>query len=224
MTEAGSHHYTRPDDRPELIANTSGRACAGYEVRIFSEQDRDVELPHGEVGLVAGRGAGLMLGYFDDQAATEESFNRDGWFLTGDLGSLDGAGNLTITGRKKDVVIRGGHNIFPAKIEALALGHEAVDKVAAVPVADERLGERVCLAVTLKPGATLEPSALLDHLAAAGLSRYDMPEYYLPLDALPLMPSGKIWKRRLVEWLESGQVTPVPVRFVPGPPGGGEAR
>ncbi len=223
MTEAGSHHYTRPDDPAEIVVRTSGRACAGYEVRIFSRDEPDRELPNGEVGQIGGRGAGLMLGYFDDQTGTEESFNRGGWFLTGDLGWLDDAGNIRITGRKKDIIIRGGHNIFPAKIEALALRHPALDKAAAVPVPDERLGERVCLVVVLEPGAVLEPDGLLEHLDESGLSRYDMPEYVLMLDEIPLMPSGKIFKRRLVEWVESGRVTPTPVRFTRKRPPAGEA-
>src|SRR5258707_12197755 len=106
---------------------------------------------------MGGRGASLMLGYFDDQAATEAAFNRDGWFMTGDLGWVDENGYLRITGRKKDVIIRGGHNISPAKIEALAATHVSVQRVAAVPVADQRLGERVCLAVMFQPGRAASP-------------------------------------------------------------------
>ena len=105
-----------------------------------------------------------MLGYFGGQEVTENSFNRDGWFMSGDLGSLDADGNLTIQGRLKDLIIRGGHNIYPAHIEALALRHPAVEKVAAFPVADERLGEKVCIAVI----GSIEAGALLAHLAARG--------------------------------------------------------
>ena len=75
-------------------------------------------MPAGTVGQIGGRGASLMLGYFDDQTATETSFNASGWFMTGDLGTLDAEGYLRVTGRKKDVIIRGGHNIYPARIEA----------------------------------------------------------------------------------------------------------
>jgi acyl-CoA synthetase (AMP-forming)/AMP-acid ligase II len=126
MTEACSHHYTRMDDDPRLIIETSGKACDGYEIRIFDRDNPDRELPAGEVGQIGGRGASLMLGYFDDQASTEASFNTAGWFMTGDLGWMDENGYLRITGRKKDVIIRGGHNIFPARIEALAMRHGAV--------------------------------------------------------------------------------------------------
>jgi acyl-CoA synthetase len=215
MTEAGSHHYTLPGDDASLIVGSSGKACAGHEAKIFAREDPDKELPAGETGQIGGRGASLMLGYFADQAATEDSFNAAGWFMTGDLGWMDEAGYLRITGRKKDVIIRGGHNIFPAKIENLAMRHGAVDKAAVIPVPDPRLGEKVCLAVTVKPGHEADPDELLRHLDAVGLSRYDMPEYFLRLDEMPLMPSGKIFKRRLLEWLDEGRATPSPVRFRP---------
>jgi acyl-CoA synthetase len=213
MTEAGSHHYTRPDDDPDLIVGTSGQACAGYEVGIFSQEDPDVELPAGEVGQIGGRGASLMLGYFGDQLVTEASFNSTGWFMTGDLGVLDEAGYLHIRGRKKDLIIRGGHNIYPARIENLALRHDDVAQVAVIPVPDERLGEKVCLVVTAVAGRDVDPEKLLLHLDAAGLSRFDMPEYFAQVPAMPLMPSGKVLKRRLVDSLGEGQLVPIPVRF-----------
>ena len=215
MTEAGSHHYTLPDDDASRICETSGRACSGYEVKIFAQDDPDRELAPRETGQIGGRGASLMLGYFDDQEATETSFNASGWFMTGDLGWMDEQGYLRITGRKKDVIIRGGHNIYPARIEALAMRHPAVDKAAALPVADERLGEKVCLAVVLREPATLAPADLLEHLDEAGLSRFDMPEFVLMLDRLPLTPSGKILKRDLVSGVVEGRFTPIPVRFTP---------
>jgi acyl-CoA synthetase (AMP-forming)/AMP-acid ligase II len=217
MTEAGSHHYTLPGDDPAMIVGSSGRACAGYEVRIFSREDPEKELPPGEAGQIGGRGASLMLGYFDDQTATESSFNTTGWFLTGDLGWMDEAGYLRITGRKKDVIIRGGHNIFPAKIENFALRHDGVAKAAVVPVPDERLGEKVCLVVQARPGLELDAQELLAHLDDAGLSKFDMPEYFAQVEDLPLMPSGKILKRRLVEWIDEGRLAPSPVRFAPAP-------
>jgi acyl-CoA synthetase (AMP-forming)/AMP-acid ligase II len=214
MTEAGSHHYTLPDDDPEMIVGSSGIACAGYEIAIFSREDSEQILPPGEVGQIGGRGASLMLGYFDDQNATESSFNAGGWFLTGDLGWMDERGYLRITGRKKDVIIRGGHNIFPAKIENLAMRHPGVAKAAAVPVPDERLGEKVCLIVQMQSGHEVDAQDMLAHLAQAGLSKYDMPEYLAAVDELPLMPSGKVLKRRLIDWLDEGRVSPVAVRSV----------
>jgi len=212
MTETCSHQYTLPADDPKLIIETSGRACPGYEIRIWRADDPDVEAAVGEIGQIGGRGASLMLGYFDDQAATEDAFNAHGWFMTGDLGWVDRNGYLRITGRKKDVIIRGGHNIYPARIEALAMRHEAVERAAAIPVRDPRLGEKVCLAVMFRAGRRLEPDELLAHLDAAGLSRYDMTEYVLELAHIPLTPSGKMKKRDLVAGIEQGRLTPAPVR------------
>ena len=211
MTENGAHQYTLPDDAVETVTDTCGRACAGYEVRIFDPEDADVELPVGATGEIGGRGACLMLGYFGDQRASEASFNRDGWFMTGDLGMLDASGRLSIVGRKKDLIIRGGRNIHPARIENLARSHAAVLNVAAFPVPDTRLGEKVCIAVVVRPGTTLSCDELLRHLAACGLSKYDMPEYYAALDALPLTASGKILKRALAEQVMAGTLRPVTV-------------
>ena len=215
MTETCSHQYTLPTDDPKLIIESSGRCCAGYEIRIFRQDDPDAEAGIGEIGQIGGRGASLMLGYFDDQAATEDSFNAQGWFMTGDLGWVDERGYLRVTGRKKDVIIRGGHNIYPARIEALALRHPAVARAAAFPVADPRLGEKVCIAVAVREGAGVTPDELLQHLDAAGLSRYDMPEYVLLSDAIPLTSSGKVLKRELVAQVQDGRVQPIPVRWRP---------
>jgi len=214
MTENGAHQYTLPDDAIETIVDSCGAACAGYEVRIFDAENADIEAQPGAIGEIGGRGACLMLGYFDDQRATEQAFNRDGWFMSGDLGTFDARGRLTVVGRKKDIIIRGGRNIHPARIEDLARAHPAVLKTAAFPVADARLGEKVCLAVVLRADAALSPDDLLAHLAVRGLSKYDMPEYYLALDALPLTPSGKILKRALVEQVRAGVLHPMAVRYL----------
>jgi acyl-CoA synthetase len=215
MTEAGSHHYTLPTDSPDRIVETSGRACPGYDIKIWSQDNPDVEVPAREIGQIGGRGASLMLGYFDDQTATEESFNAHGWFMTGDLGWVDEAGYLRVTGRKKDLIIRGGHNIYPIRIENLAMQHEAVERAAVLPVPDPRLGEKVCLAVMLRTGAEVTPDELLAHLNASGLSRYDMPEYFLELDEIPLTASGKIFKRDLVTEVRDGRLKPIPIRWHP---------
>jgi acyl-CoA synthetase len=213
MTENGSHQYTLPDDDATTIVETCGRAARGYETRIFSQENPDVALPVGEVGEIGTRGALLMLGYFDNQLATEASFNRDGWFLSGDLGTLDERGCLRIVGRKKDLIIRGGHNIHPARIEDLAHRHPAVARAAAFGVPDERLGEKVCLALIVREGEHVGAEAMLDHLHAVGLSKYDMPEWFIVMDAFPLTASGKILKRELAEWAKSGRIKPSPVRW-----------
>jgi acyl-CoA synthetase len=213
MTESCGHQYTMPEDDTRLIMETSGKCCASYELRVFKEDDRDTEAAPGEVGQLGGRGASLMLGYFDDQQATEDAFNKSGWFMTGDLGSIDEQGYLRIAGRSKDIIIRGGHNIHPARIEELATRHAAVKRAAALPVKDSRLGEKVCLAVVFHSGKAIAPEDLLAHLDAAGLSKYDMPEYFLRLDEMPLTPNGKMFKRAIVDWIEGGQVMPEPIRF-----------
>jgi acyl-CoA synthetase (AMP-forming)/AMP-acid ligase II len=213
MTENCGHQYTMPDDEPRLIIETSGKCCASYELRVFKADDPDTEAAPGEVGQLGGRGASLMLGYFDDQAATEDAFNKSGWFMTGDLGTIDAQGYLRIAGRSKDIIIRGGHNIHPARVEELATRHPAVLRAAAVPVKDARLGEKVCLAVVNRPGQSVTPDELLAHLDAVGLSKYDMPEYFLRLDEIPLTPNGKMYKRAIVDWIKEGRVTPEPIRF-----------
>ncbi len=212
MTEACSHHYTMPDDAPSIVTGTSGRACPGYEVAIFDADDPTTQLRPGAIGQIGGRGASLMLGYFDDQAATETAFSAQGWFMTGDLGRLDERGYLQVIGRLKDVIIRGGHNIHPARIEMLAMRHPQVQRAAVVGVKDERLGEKVCIVVSAKNGDRIEPDQLLSHLHAEGLSRYDMPEYFLQINEMPLSASGKVLKRALVDSMSSA-LRPQPVRW-----------
>lgn len=212
MTENGSHQYTLPSDAAETIVATCGRACSGYEIRLWRQDNPDQEVAAGEIGEIGGRGALLTLGYFDNQRATESSFNAHGWFMSGDLGRFDAQGNLQVVGRMKDLIIRGGHNIFPARVEDLAHRHPDVVKAAAFPIADERLGERVCLAVIAKtqPGPGVQE--MLAHLDASGLSKYDMPEFYIVMPEFPLTASGKILKRELVAWAKEGRIQPISCR------------
>jgi acyl-CoA synthetase len=210
MTECSSHQYTHPDDSQSVWVSTCGRGGPGYDVRIWDPENQDRELPQGQTGEIGGRGAVMMLGYFGNQAATEKTFNRHGYLLSGDLGSFDAAGNLRIEGRAKDLIIRGGHNIYPSRIEALALTHPAVEKAAAFGIADDRLGEKVCLAVI---GQILSAD-MLAHLAAEGLSKFDMPEWFIAVAGMPMTASGKILKRELAEMVKSGELTAEPVRYV----------
>ncbi|CAN5470847.1 medium-chain fatty-acid--CoA ligase [soil metagenome] len=206
MTENGSHQYPLPTDEVDAIVSTCGRACKGYEVRLWKQDNPDVECEAGEIGEIGGRGGLLMLGYFDNQAATEQSFNSKGWFLSGDLGQFDERGCLRIVGRKKDLIIRGGRNIFPSSIEDCALRHPGILKAAAYPVEHPRLGEQVCLAVIARGNARLTSASVLDHLRQAGLSRYDMPEKFVVLETFPLTASGKVLKRELVEMTRAGSL------------------
>lgn len=208
MTENSSHQYTHPGDDADTIVNTCGRGGRSYEVRLFDPADPDKAVGPGELGHIGGRGAALMLGYLGNQTATEGSFNSDGWFLSGDLGIMDVNGNLRIEGRLKDLIIRGGHNIYPSHIEAMAVRHAEAGRVAAFPVPDDRLGERVCIAVS----GAIEPIELMEHLRREGLSKYDMPEYFLRVEEFPLTASGKILKRELVLQVQRGQLHPQPMR------------
>ena len=212
MTENGSHQYTLPNDDIATITKTCGKACKGYEIKLWNQANPNEEVGPGEVGEIGGRGAVLTLGYFANQAATENSFNDGGWFLSGDLGQFDEKGNLLIVGRKKDLIIRGGHNIHPSHVEALAIRHKGVKLVAAFGIADERLGEKVCLAVVPGP-EDLTGEEMLEHLAKEGLSKFDMPEYFISLEQFPMTASGKILKRELVEWVKAGRIKPTPVRW-----------
>jgi acyl-CoA synthetase len=213
MTENGSHNYTRPGDPLDAITGTCGKPCATYEIAIFQQDSRDVAVAAGEVGEIGGRGAMRMLGYFANQEATEAAINAGGWFMSGDLGRIDARGDLEIVGRAKDIIIRGGHNIHPARIEDLAMRHPDVQKAAAVAMPDERLGEKVCLIVTATAGAGPDGEAVLAHLHASGLSKFDMPEYFACMDALPLGPTGKILKRELATLVRNGSIIAMPVRW-----------
>jgi acyl-CoA synthetase len=139
--------------------------------------------------------------------------NRSGWFMSGDLGRVDAGGRLQVIGRKKDVIIRGGRNIYPSRIEDAARSHPAVLQAAAFPMPDERLGEKVGLAVVLREGSALAGEELLAHLDRRGISRYDMPEFYAVLEAIPMTPSGKYFKRGLIEEVRAGRIRPEAVRW-----------
>jgi len=213
MTENGSHQYTLPTDDVETITSTCGRSCRAYEIKLFRQDNPDLEVAPGQIGQIGGRGAMRMLGYFGNQSATEAVMNADGWLMSGDLGCFDEHGNLHVVGRLKDVIIRGGHNIHPAQIEDLALKHAAVLKAAAVGVADERLGERVCLVITPRGESAPAAEELLHHLHGQGLSKFDMPEFFAVLRAMPLGPTGKILKREIAALIRDGRLVPQPVRW-----------
>ncbi len=215
MTENGSHQFTSPNDQAKTIVETCGRAAYGYETKIVDQHNADIDVAVGEVGEIVTKGALLMLGYYNNQIATEDSFNRSGWFLSGDLGTIDENGCLRIVGRKKDLIIRGGHNIHPSHIEELSYRHPAVLKCAAFSVPDTRLGEKVALGIILKEGvARMTAEEFLHHLYVTGLSKYDMPEYFGIFNSFPLTASGKILKREIQDQYQSGTIQLSPVRFI----------
>lgn len=211
MTENCAHQYTRPQDPPEKIMNTCGKVCAGYEVQIFDADNPDTPVKPGDIGQVGGKGASLMLGYFEDEAASKACLNSGNWFMTGDLGHHDDNGYLHITGRMKDMIIRGGHNINPGRIEDFVMQHEAIERVAVFSIPDERLGERICLAVMFRPGKVASAAEILKQIAKAGLSRYEMPEYFIALPEIPVMPNGKVRKLDIMQRVRNGEITPKPV-------------
>lgn len=177
----------------EHLAATTDGAIVDYEVRIVDCEDRD--LPDGQEGEILARGPGMLMGY-GDEAQTREAITADGFFRTGDLGVRTAQGAITITGRKKDLIIRGGENISAKEIEDVLNAHPQVREAAIVSMPHERLGEGVCAFVVLD-GAGPLASALADHVAASGLARQKIPERFEFRAELPRTPSGKIRKDML---------------------------
>jgi HIP---CoA ligase len=184
LTEAVVATMCRPGDAPETVARTCGRAAAGFEVRID---------PAGEVLL---RGPNLMLGYLDDPVATAEAIDPDGWLHTGDVGTLDPAGYLTITDRLKDMYICGGFNVYPAEVEQVLARLDGVAESAVVGVPDDRLGEVGRAYVVARVGQVLSEDAVTG-FCRERLANYKVPRQVRFRDALPRTPSGKVLKRLL---------------------------
>ncbi|WP_245644076.1 AMP-binding protein [Paraburkholderia oxyphila] len=175
----------------ERRAYTDGRIQPGSQVRIVDELDN--ELVGGCDGEILIKGPELFVGY-TDLALNATAFTPDGWFRTGDIGHLDENGYLTITDRKKDIVIRGGENISSLEVERVLATHPAVRDVAVVAQPDERYGERVCAVVVLKENASLDLSALQSHFIAAGVAKQKTPEHLCIVTELPRTASGKVRK------------------------------
>ena len=195
MTETtGTISMCRHDDPPEVIAGTVGRPIPGVEVRVVD--DRGEDQPPGTPGEFWVRGFNLMRGYFDDPAATAAAMTPDGWLRTGDVGFVDGSGNLHITDRKKDMFIVGGFNAYPAEIEAALLGHPGVAQVAVVGIPDDRLGE-VGVAFVVPAAATgLDPDGLIAW-SRERMANFKVPRQVVLCEALPLTASGKVMKHEL---------------------------
>ena len=185
----------RPDADFETIAGTVGKPLPGVEVHIAGA-------PLADRGEILVRGPNVMQGYFEDPAATAETIDAEGWLHTGDVGQFDGAGNLRILDRIKDVVIVGGFNAYPAEIENALRPHPAVADVAVFGTRDSRLGEVCVAAVVLQPGATLTLPELTAW-ARERVANYKVPRHLLLLDALPRNALGKILKFVLRAQFES---------------------
>ena len=190
MTENGAVTVTRPEDPPEKAFETDGRPLPGMEVRTVDAQDRP--LPAGEEGRLQVRGCSNFVGYL--RRPDLDAVDADGWFDTGDLARIDADGYVRITGRAKDIIIRGGENIPVVEIEGLIYKHPDVQDVAIVAMPDERLGERACAFVTAKPGTTLTLQGVVDYLGQQHVSKNYLPEHLEVLAELPRTASGKIQK------------------------------
>jgi long-chain acyl-CoA synthetase len=172
---------------------TVGLPIFGVEIRCFDEHDRPV--PAGERGEVVVRGPNVMKGYYDRPEATAEAM-RGGWFRTGDIGQFDADGYLAIVDRKKDMILRGGSNVYPREVEDVLMTHPAVSLAAVIGVPDERLGEEVKAFVVLKPGS----SATADELVAWGreqMASFKYPRVVEIRESLPIGATGKVLKRNL---------------------------
>jgi acyl-CoA synthetase (AMP-forming)/AMP-acid ligase II len=176
----------------ERLAATTDGEVVDYDVRIVDHDDHD--LPRGAEGEILARGPGMMMGYAD-QAQTAEAITPDGYFRTGDLGVLSADGAITITGRKKDLIIRGGENISAKEIEDVLHSHPAVREAAVVAMPHDRLGEGVCAYVILCGDA--DAAALAAHVGASGMAKQKIPERFEIVDDFPRTASGKVRKDQL---------------------------
>ncbi|MEE8581963.1 MAG: FadD3 family acyl-CoA ligase [Myxococcota bacterium] len=181
----------RYDDDPETIALTSGRAIPGVEVRCVKSDGEEVA--RGEPGEVVVRGYNVMQGYFDDEAATAETIDADGWLHTGDVAVMDPRGYLRITDRIKDMFIVGGFNCYPAEIENLMYGSGKVAQVAVVGIPDERMGEVGMAYVVPAPQETLTPDAVIAW-CRENMANYKVPRVVEIVDDLPTNAAGKVMK------------------------------
>ena len=171
-----------------------GTPIRGVEMRVVDASG--AEVPPGEVGEIAIRGHNIMKGYLNKPEATAEAVSADGWFRTGDIGRVDEDGYYYIVDRKKDLIIRGGYNIYPREIEEVLYEHPEVAEAAVVGIPHPELGEEVGAAVALKPGATVTPDELRSYVKSQ-VAAYKYPRRVWIVDALPKGPTGKILKKEI---------------------------
>ena len=200
MTESLSSTLTEPARAADKSASSDGRPLEGVDVRVVDFDGQP--MPTGQTGRLLVRGAQMFLGYF--RRPDIETFDADGWFDAGDLAYADDEGYIRINGRTKDVLIRGGENVPVVEIEALLYKHPAVLEASLVGYPDERLGERGCAWVVLRPGQALDLAALQAYMHDSKVAKQYWPERVELLDALPRTPSGKIQKFRLRELAAGG--------------------
>ena len=197
MTECGGV-TTCPFDAPaEKLVASDGLPCDNMELKVVGPDGET--LPPGEDGELMARGEMLTLGYYRQPELTGAHYQEDGFFRTGDQARMDAEGYVKITGRIKDLIIRGGVNISPVEIESVLFAHPRVANAAVVGMPDDRLGERICAYVVLAEGESLELAEVQAWMAEAGLAKQKWPEHIELVDALPMTPSGKVQKFRLRE-------------------------
>ncbi len=149
-----------------------------------------------EVGEIWGAGPSCASGYFRDAEATWQAWTKDGWFKTGDLGKIDDQGNLILVGRKKDLIIRGGQNVYPAEMESILLTHPSVAAVAVVAMPDTVMGEKACAYVQLKEGCSLAFPEMVKFLTDQDIALYKIPERLELIDEMPMVGGGRRSIRR----------------------------
>ncbi len=202
MLETGFHSITRFTDDPLKVIGTVGRCVSSMGLRIIDDAGKDVA--HGEVGEIAAIGPSVHLGYLNNPQANLDSFTADGWFRTGDLGQfVDAQNNVRISGRKKEIINRGGKKYFPREIEELLYAHPKIVQVAIVGAPDSRLGERNSMCAIVKPGATLELQEVIDFLKGR-VADYKLPEELLVMQDFPMTPTGKIRRPELIKRIVRG--------------------
>ncbi len=194
----GSNATTRLDDDLEVICNTVGKKCCPYEIYKIVDRDEN-ELPPDMDGELVTRGPGIFTGYFKSPEDNKDIFTKDGFLKTGDLARIDEFGHIKITGRIKDIIIRGGENISAINIENLISSHPGVADVAVVGMPDKELGERVCAYIQPKTGADLTFEEIISFLKNKGASVLQLPERIEFVESILLTKVGKADKKALRE-------------------------
>ena len=188
---------TTVDDPVERRVSTVGRVHPHVEVKVVDPVDGGT-VPRGQTGELCTRGYSVMLGYWQDPEKTAEAVDADGWMHTGDLAVMDAQGYLSIVGRSKDMVIRGGENVYPREVEEFLHGHPAVQDVQVVGVPDPRYGEELCAWVKTRPGATVTEDELKE-FCRGRLAHFKVPRYVELVDEFPMTITGKVQKYKMRE-------------------------
>lgn len=192
-TESSPHAVVNLDDPLSRFMHTDGYAAAGVEIKVVDDARKT--LPPGCEGEEASRGPNVFMGYFDEPELTARALDEEGWYYSGDLCGMDEAGYIKITGRKKDIIVRGGENISSREVEDILLQHPKIHDACVVAMPDERLGERSCAYVVLKaPHHSLSLEEVVAFFCRKRVAKYKYPEHIVVIEKLPRTASGKIQK------------------------------